>query len=150
MSNTATTPRSRRERINRPVPWADLTEGQRDFQSTKMTIHAAMVDRMDREIGRVLDQIRTMGCWDNTLTFFLSDNGASAEGGPQGLFNDVAWMNGIQFFLYRPATIVQGHCLLVDSPWSLTAISQAQFWHGNCPKRPRLCGRATSVSSAAN
>ena len=44
-----------------------------------MEIHAAMVDRMDREIGRVLDQLRAMGAWDNTLILFLSDNGASAE-----------------------------------------------------------------------
>jgi arylsulfatase len=38
-----------------------------------------MVDRMDREIGRVLGQVRAMGAWDDTLVFFLSDNGASAE-----------------------------------------------------------------------
>jgi arylsulfatase len=43
-----------------------------------MAIHAAMVDRMDREIGRVLDQVRTMGAFDNTIVFFLSDNGADA------------------------------------------------------------------------
>ena len=44
-----------------------------------MAIHAAMVDRMDREIGRVLDQLRAMGAFENTLIFFMSDNGASAE-----------------------------------------------------------------------
>ncbi len=44
-----------------------------------MDIHAAMVDRMDREIGRVLEQLRAMGAFENTLIFFLSDNGASAE-----------------------------------------------------------------------
>jgi arylsulfatase len=44
-----------------------------------MAVHAAMVDRMDREIGRVLDQVRSMGAMENTLIFFLSDNGASAE-----------------------------------------------------------------------
>ena len=65
--------------VNRPLPWSELTEEQREFQSTKMAIHAAMVDRMDRDIGRVLDQIRAMGVFENTLVFFLSDNGASAE-----------------------------------------------------------------------
>ena len=65
--------------VNRPVPWAALTDEQRAFQATKMAIHAAMVDRMDREIGRVLAQLRAMGALDNTLIFFLSDNGASAE-----------------------------------------------------------------------
>ena len=65
--------------VNRPVAWADLTAEQRAFQAAKMAIHAAMVDRMDQEIGRVLDQVRAMGAWDDTLILFLSDNGASAE-----------------------------------------------------------------------
>lgn len=65
--------------VDRPLPWASLDARQRAFQAAKMEIHAAMVDRMDREIGRVMDQIRAMGAWDDTLVFFLSDNGASAE-----------------------------------------------------------------------
>jgi len=65
--------------LDRPLPWKDLTAGQRQFQADKMAIHAAMVDRMDREIGRVLAQLRTMHALENTLIFFLSDNGASAE-----------------------------------------------------------------------
>lgn len=65
--------------INRPLPWDDLTAEQQRFQATKMAIHAAMVDRMDREIGRILDQLRVMGVADNTLILFASDNGASAE-----------------------------------------------------------------------
>ncbi len=65
--------------VSRPLPWKELTIEQQEFQSTKMSIHAAMIDRMDREIGRVLDQLRTMGAFENTLIFFMSDNGASAE-----------------------------------------------------------------------
>ena len=61
------------------VGWSELSEKQRAFQATKMAIHAAMIDRMDREIGRVLDQIQAMSAFENTLIFFLSDNGASAE-----------------------------------------------------------------------
>lgn len=65
--------------VNRPLPWKDLSAEQRAFQANKMAVHAAMVDRMDREIGRFLAQLRAMGVMDNTLVFFLSDNGASAE-----------------------------------------------------------------------
>jgi arylsulfatase A-like enzyme len=65
--------------INRPLPWDSLSAEQRRFQATKMAIHAAMVDRMDREIGRILAQLKAMGAYDNTLIFFASDNGASAE-----------------------------------------------------------------------
>lgn len=64
---------------NRPVAWAELSAPQREFQATKMAIHAAMVDRMDHEIGRVVQQLRQMNALDNTLILFLSDNGASAE-----------------------------------------------------------------------
>jgi arylsulfatase len=65
--------------LNRPLEWSRLTPEQREFQACKMAVHAAMVDRMDREIGRVLDQLKAMNALDNTLIFFLSDNGASAE-----------------------------------------------------------------------
>ena len=47
--------------VGRAVPWDELTAEQQRFQATKMAIHAAMVDRMDREIGRVLDQLKAMG-----------------------------------------------------------------------------------------
>jgi len=65
--------------VNRPESWQTLSAEQQRFQSTKMALHAAMVDRMDQEIGRVLDQLKAMNAWDNTLIVFLSDNGASAE-----------------------------------------------------------------------
>src|SRR5262249_51223948 len=38
-----------------------------------------MVDRIDQEVGRILDRVRAINAWDNTLTIFASDNGASAE-----------------------------------------------------------------------
>jgi len=44
-----------------------------------MSIHAAMVERIDKEIGRIIDQLKAMNALDNTLILFLSDNGASAE-----------------------------------------------------------------------
>lgn len=65
--------------VNRPLPWSRLTPEQREFQAAKMAIHAAMIHSMDREIGRVLDQLRRMEAFENTLILFLSDNGASCE-----------------------------------------------------------------------
>jgi arylsulfatase len=65
--------------LNRPFPWKELTEEQQRFQATKMAIHAAMIDRMDREIGRIIEQLRLMKAMENTLILFLSDNGASSE-----------------------------------------------------------------------
>lgn len=65
--------------VNRPLPWTELTKEQQAFQAEKMAIHAAMIDRMDQEIGKVIAQLKAMGQFDNTLIFFASDNGASAE-----------------------------------------------------------------------
>lgn len=61
-----------------PLAWTELTTAQQRFQAMKMSLHAAMVERLDRELGRVLDQILAMGQWDDTIVCFLSDNGADA------------------------------------------------------------------------
>ena len=65
--------------VNRPLPWNELTSEQQTFQAAKMAIHAAMIDRLDQELGRVLKQLEVMNALNNTLIMFLSDNGASAE-----------------------------------------------------------------------
>ncbi len=64
---------------DRAVDWEALTEEQKEFQAVKMSIHAAMITRMDKEIGRIVDQLKAMGAYENTLILFVSDNGASAE-----------------------------------------------------------------------
>ena len=65
--------------VNRPIAWESLTPKQQQFQQDKMTIHAAMVERMDKEIERIIAQLKSMDALENTLILFLSDNGASAE-----------------------------------------------------------------------
>jgi arylsulfatase A-like enzyme len=65
--------------VHRELEWNSLTSQQREFQAAKMAVHAAMIDRMDQEIGRIVAELRAMGAFDNTLIMFLSDNGASAE-----------------------------------------------------------------------
>lgn len=65
--------------VARAVPWSTLTAEQKKLQRTKMAIHAAMVSRMDAEIGKLLKQVEAMGQLDNTVVLFLSDNGASSE-----------------------------------------------------------------------
>ena len=65
--------------IEYAVGWDRLTDEQKRFQATKMAIHAAIIDRTDREIGRLIDQLKDMGVFEDTLIFFMSDNGASSE-----------------------------------------------------------------------
>lgn len=68
--------------------WSLLGADEQARWSDRMAIHAAMVDRMDQEIGRVLSQIKRMHQLENTIVLFLSDNGASAEILERGDGND--------------------------------------------------------------
>jgi arylsulfatase A-like enzyme len=65
-------------------PWDSLPEDRRADLAMRMAIYAAMVDRMDQNIGRVTADLRVKGELDNTLVLFLSDNGACAEWDPFG------------------------------------------------------------------
>lgn len=67
------------EEVNRPLEWSTLTPAQQAFQASKMAIHAAMVEGIDREVGRLVAELRAQGALEDTLIIFLSDNGASAE-----------------------------------------------------------------------
>ena len=65
--------------IELPLHWQKLSIEQKKFQSKKMEIHAAMVHRIDVEIGRVINLLKKQNIFDDTLIIFMSDNGASAE-----------------------------------------------------------------------
>lgn len=58
-------------------PWSDAPD--HDWEDARMATYAAMVDRMDQNIGRLLETLERNGIAENTLIFFLSDNGGSAE-----------------------------------------------------------------------
>jgi len=66
------------ERHPRSHSWED--EREKDLMDLKMAVYAAAVDRMDRNVGRVLDALRRSGAEDNTLVIFISDNGGEMLG----------------------------------------------------------------------
>lgn len=66
-------------------PWSGVAN--KEWQASRMTAHAAMVDRMDQNVGKILAMLRKNGQLDNTLIFFLSDNGASPEAPGSGGFD---------------------------------------------------------------
>lgn len=61
------------------LPWHELSKDEKRAHARKMEIYAAMVERMDWNIGRVVEQLRTSGELDNTVIIFLSDNGAAPD-----------------------------------------------------------------------
>ena len=87
--NTTLSPRSRYTNFgatrNAENPaWNSLPEDRRADLAMRMAIYAAMIDRMDQQIGRVTADLRARGELDDTLIMFLSDNGACAEWDPFG------------------------------------------------------------------
>ena len=61
------------------LAWDDPEVEDRDWEIANMEVYAAMVDNMDQGIGRVVNTLKEKGIWENTLIFFLQDNGACAE-----------------------------------------------------------------------
>lgn len=66
-------------------PWAELSPEERKVSARRMEIYAAMVDDLDRHVGAVIGYLRKTGEYDDTLIFFLSDNGAEGHWLHQGL-----------------------------------------------------------------
>jgi len=77
-------------------PWDQLTDVEKKLFIKQVEIFAAYEAYVDHEIGRVIQAIEDMGKLDNTLIIYINgDNGTSAEGGPLGTPNEVAFFNGI-------------------------------------------------------
>jgi len=81
---TALSPRDKRV----PV-WEEAKD--KDWEAERMAVYAAQIDCLDQGVGRILTKLKQMGVEDNTLIVFLSDNGASDQGGPKGWFNIPNW-----------------------------------------------------------
>lgn len=58
-------------------PWQQI--GEQDWQASKMATYAAMVDRVDQSLGRLIATLKSTDQFDNTVILFMSDNGGSAE-----------------------------------------------------------------------
>lgn len=69
-------------------PWDSLSENQKKVYARYMEAFAGMLEHTDAQIGRLIDYLEEIGELDNTVIVFLSDNGASAEGGTGGTFNN--------------------------------------------------------------
>ena len=61
------------------VKWEDLTDHERAISARKMEVYAAMVDLLDKNIGRVVNTLESAGELDNTFILFMSDNGAEGS-----------------------------------------------------------------------
>lgn len=83
----------RNERSPKELPWADLGEQQRKIEIRAMEVYAAMIDEVDVHTGRLIEFMTSRGLLDNTIIFFMSDNGAEGhdldETWPMEAFPDI-------------------------------------------------------------
>ncbi len=76
--------------------WDTLNADEKRLFSRQMEVFAGFGEYADFEVGRLVDAIEDLGQLDNTLIFYLvGDNGASAEGTMNGLFNEATYFNGV-------------------------------------------------------
>ncbi|MEW5797308.1 MAG: sulfatase-like hydrolase/transferase, partial [Candidatus Zixiibacteriota bacterium] len=76
--------------------WDTLSADEKRLSARQMETFAAFSEYADTEIGRLIDSLREIGQLDNTLIFYIAgDNGTSAEGGPDGTFNEYSSLNGV-------------------------------------------------------
>lgn len=68
-------------------PWSELPDDHRTLFRRLQETYAGFLEHTDSEIGRLVDYLEAVGQLDNTLFVLMSDNGASAEGGPTGAIN---------------------------------------------------------------
>ena len=77
--------------------WDKLTPDEKKLFARQMEVYAAFGEYCDYEIGRLFDALKEMEQFDNTLIFYIiGDNGTSAEGGENGVFNEFTYFNGVK------------------------------------------------------
>jgi arylsulfatase len=73
--------------------WDDLPENQKRLAARLQEAYAAFLEHTDAQIGRLVEDLATIGELDNTLILLMSDNGASQEGGPFGVLHEMKYFN---------------------------------------------------------
>jgi arylsulfatase len=76
-------------------PWESLSEDEKRLMIRMAEVYAGFSSYTDHELGRLIDYLEQIGELDNTLIVWISDNGASGEGGPNGSVNENKFFNGV-------------------------------------------------------
>jgi arylsulfatase len=76
-------------------PWDSLSDDEKRVFCRMAEVYAGYSSFTDHQVGRILDYLEEIGQLDNTIIVWVSDNGASAEGGPNGTVNENNFFNGL-------------------------------------------------------
>ena len=111
--------------------WDSLSPDARRLAGRMMEVFAGFLSHTDHHIGRLLEFLRTIDQFDNTLIMVVSDNGASAEGGVGGTTNEA------QFFNNAPETLEESLAVIdeIGGPKHFNHYPWGWTWAGNTPLR---------------
>ncbi len=120
-------------------PWDQLSADEKKLFIKQVEVFAAYAAYSDYEIGRVVQAFEDLGRLDNTLIIYINgDNGTSAEGGPNGTPNEVAFFNGVQV----PVDVQMKFYDVWGTEMTYNHMSAGWSWVTCCPGRmPTRSGR---------
>jgi arylsulfatase len=111
--------------------WSTLSADERRLYARYMEVFAGFMTHTDHHLGRLFDHLEERGIADDTIVMIMSDNGASAEGGPTGTVNEAAGWLGLQGDAASALERIDdlgGHDASNHYPWGWA-------WAGNTPLR---------------
>ncbi|HLQ35353.1 MAG TPA: sulfatase-like hydrolase/transferase, partial [Chloroflexota bacterium] len=111
--------------------WETLSPEQKKLYARMMEVFAGFLTHTDYHIGRMLDYLKSIGEFDNTLILVISDNGASAEGGPGGTTNEIQFFNNAQETLEESLAKLDK----LGGPETFNHYAWGWTWAGNTPFR---------------
>lgn len=117
------------ERPHWVAAWDSLTDDEKTVYARMMEVFAGFLSHTDDQIGRLLSFIDDLGELENTMVVLISDNGASAEGGPHGSVNEMRFFNAV------PESMDDNMAALdeLGGPLHYNHYSWGWAWAGNTP-----------------
>ena len=110
--------------------WDGMSAAQKRLFERQMETFAGFAEQTDYEIGRLVAALESIGALDNTIFFYIvGDNGASAEGGPEGTYNEMMALNGI----VGKADQMMGHIDDWGGPTTFPHFAIGWAWAGDTP-----------------
>lgn len=109
--------------------WANET--RKSWEASNMEVHAAMVDEVDQGIGKIIAKLKATGEYENTIIFFMSDNGASPERYPDPGFDRPSMTRNGQPILYPgayPTPGLQTSSSSIGTAWAGAANTPYRYW----------------------
>ena len=110
--------------------WKKLSANERKLYARMMEVFAGFLTHVDHHIGELIKFLKDLGEYDNTLIMVISDNGASAEGGPSGSVNENKFFNNVPDSLKQNLAAIDdigGPKYFNHYPWGWTHAGNTPF-----------------------